>query len=125
MKERKLIYEFVLPKPPSVNNYYGKPKFGNKPYIKKPARNFRQKVMDIIPKDIFTLDFPLHVEVEQRYGKAKKQMDIDNPFKGLFDALTHSNVWTDDKLVKSLYTELIEDDPKDKKINFVVRIYKY
>lgn len=124
MKERKLIYEFVLPKPPSVNNYLGVSKFGGR-YLKKPARNFRIKVQDFIPKDIITLDFPLHVEVEQRYGKAKKQMDIDNPFKGLFDALTHSNVWTDDKLVKSLYTELIEDDPKDKKINFVVRIYKY
>jgi len=42
------------------------------------------------------------------YPRDKRRRDVDNYTKGLFDALSKSNFWTDDKQVKKLSIEMME-----------------
>lgn len=96
MTKKSLI--LTLPYPPSVNNYYGRSRFGV--YIKKPVKIYREKVLNIIQSSglDFTFTGRLSLTVEL-FPPDKRKRDIDNPMKGLLDSLTEAGVYLDDSQI--------------------------
>lgn len=92
-----------LPWPPSVNNYYKTGRSGQR-YLHHKVREYRAAVLDSIREQApgLTLDERLFVEV-YLFAPTNREYDPDNFMKGLLDALTHSGLWTDDKLVDQLF----------------------
>lgn len=99
-------YLLLLPFPPSVNNYYGITCNARIPrkYIKEKGKIYRKEVLEIIQKKDLELraNVPLSVTVTMT-PPDKRQHDIDNILKCLFDSLTEANFWQDDSYVKELH----------------------
>lgn len=70
-------------------------------YISAEGREFRAKVMKVIPSPRVTLKSRLRVVIELYPPNARK-WDIDNRMKSLIDALTHAKVWEDDEQIDVL-----------------------
>jgi crossover junction endodeoxyribonuclease RusA len=92
-----------LPFPPTVNNYYKLTRSGVR-YLDKKVRQFREDVLKAVEKQIpgVTLDTPLFMEV-YLYPPDRRKRDLDNYMKGLLDALTDAELWTDDSLIDQLH----------------------
>lgn len=98
--------ELLLPYPPSVNHYWIRSSRGM--FIGKRGKEYREDVKDIA--DICKarkLEKPLKVEVWQLLPD-RRQRDIDNIFKALFDALTHADIWNDDSQIYELVAHKID-----------------
>lgn len=90
-----------LPYPPSVNKGYGYAKKHR--YVKPCVLDYKTEVFFLVKKykkkhAFSTFINPVFVITHLFPPTARD--DIDNAFKFLFDALTYSDVWTDDILVK-------------------------
>ena len=102
---------FELPIPPSVNHYYGHCYNMQKKkvvvYIKPEGKLYRQKVYFLTANKVPKINNPLYtakvVYVIIKFNPASPLRDIDNPFKCLFDAITHNHLWHDDRQVKKMY----------------------
>lgn len=107
---------FELPIPPSVNHYYGHYYNMQKKkvvvYIKPEGKLYRQKVYFLTANKVPKINNPLYtakaVYVIIKFNPASPLRDIDNPFKCLFDAITHNHLWYDDRQVKKMYVEMSE-----------------
>lgn len=105
-----------LPIPPSVNHYYGHCYNMQKKkvvvYIKPAGKLYRQKVYFLTANKVPKINNPLYtakaVYVIIKFNPASPLRDIDNPFKCLFDAITHNHLWHDDRQVKKMYVEMSE-----------------
>lgn len=105
-----------LPIPPSVNHYYGHCYNMQKKkvvvYIKPKGKLYRQKVYFLTANKVPKINNPLYtakaVYVIIKFNPASPLRDIDNPFKCLFDAITHNHLWHDDRQVKKMYVEMSE-----------------
>ncbi len=105
-----------LPIPPSVNHYYGHCYNMQKKkvvvYIKPEGKLYRQKVYFLTANKVPKINNPLYtakaVYVIIKFNPASPLRDIDNPFKCLFDAITHNHIWHDDRQVKKMYVEMSE-----------------
>jgi crossover junction endodeoxyribonuclease RusA len=101
----------LLPFPPSVNSYWNqvvmKTKSGKSfrsTALTKRAKEFKKAALITIKKQypIHTIiDFPVKVFI-QLFPPTLRKYDVDNFNKGILDALTHANIWTDDDLVHDL-----------------------
>lgn len=95
-------YFLELAFPPTVNSYYAKTRQGI--YISKRGRSYRETVADASREQgclRLKLDIPLTVDVIL-YPPDARTRDLDNYMKGLLDALTQAEVWTDDSLIDTL-----------------------
>lgn len=92
-----------LPWPPTVNSYYKVTRNGQR-YLDKKVVAFRKSVLDAVSQQApgLTLDETLFVEV-YLYPPDRRKRDVDNYMKGLLDALTEAEVWTDDVLIDQLH----------------------
>ena len=92
-----------LPWPPTVNSYYKVTRNGQR-YLDKKVVAFRKSVLDAVSQQApgLTLDETLFVEV-YLFPPDRRKRDVDNYMKGLLDALTEAEVWTDDVLIDQLH----------------------
>ena len=95
-------YEFYLPFPPTVNNYYVKTARGV--FISQKGRKFRaataealSQQLGLVPKisDRMFVDIIL-------FPPDLRKRDVDNYNKSLLDAITDYGLWEDDSLIDQL-----------------------
>ena len=91
--------ELGLPWAPSINNYYGIIRGSNRRYIKKPGREFRDKVVQLYQGGV-TLEGDLKAEIIV-YPPDRRRRDLDNLMKAVYDSLTHAGVYADDSQIIS------------------------
>lgn len=105
------FFEAELPLPPSVNNYWGKRVAGKgrkfvQVYLTSAAKEFRARVVRKIKikgrREPFTGRLAAEVMI---HPKNRRVTDIDNYQKGLWDALTHAEVYLDDSQMDKLIAE--------------------
>ena len=101
-----------LPWPPTANTMFPSRKDGRR-HLSKAGKAYRKEVHARVLEQhgvVKSLTVPLAVFVEL-YPPDDRKRDIDNAFKGLFDALTYCAVWEDDSQIKYLSAEML---PKTK-----------
>lgn len=95
-------YEFYIPFPPSVNNYYVKTQRGV--FISSKGKKFREQVAEAILQQVpgVHIEDPVLVEIVL-FPPDNRRRDIDNYLKSMMDAITQTGFWTDDCLVDQLF----------------------
>ncbi|QCT21782.1 RusA family crossover junction endodeoxyribonuclease [Jejubacter calystegiae] len=89
-------YQFVLPYPPSVNNYWRRK--GPQYFISKKGQEYRKIVQQIIfdqDLDIYT-NSRLRIKIIAN-APDNRRRDIDNILKSLLDSLVHAGFAEDDE----------------------------
>lgn len=95
-------YSFMLPWPPSVNGYWRA--VNGRQIISKRGREYRKNVnliMEGIKLSGEQVNSRLSVTLLLEPPTLRKY-DVDNFCKGVFDALTDCEFWTDDEIVDVL-----------------------
>jgi len=97
-----MIYEFYLPYPPSVNNYYVKTQRGV--FISAKGKKFCEQVAEAVMQQMpgVNISEPVFMEVVL-FPPDNRRRDVDNYLKSLMDAITHTSFWSDDCLVDQLF----------------------
>ncbi|MCK0554335.1 RusA family crossover junction endodeoxyribonuclease [Pantoea ananatis] len=98
--------KLTLPFPPSVNGYWRATNTGIK--ISASGRSFRSNAIAAILTQLKRRPQPITVNVEVTvllYPPDKRNRDLDNYQKALFDSLTHDGVWVDDRQIKRFTVE--------------------
>ncbi len=98
--------KLTLPFPPSVNGYWRATNTGMK--ISASGRSFRSHAIAAILTQLKRRPQPITVNVEVTvllYPPDKRNRDLDNYQKALFDSLTHAGVWVDDRQIKRFTVE--------------------
>ncbi len=98
--------KLTLPFPPSVNTYWRNTRKGV--LISASGRCFRSNALASVMEQLKRRPVPITVNVEVSvllFPPDKRQRDLDNYLKALFDSLTHAGVWGDDKQIKRLRVE--------------------
>ena len=92
----------TLPFPPTINHYYGRTARGVV-YIRKAGKCFREQAIICVEEQLpgVMLDSRIHCEVVL-HPPDRRPRDLDNYMKPLLDALTHSQLIEDDKLIDQL-----------------------
>ena len=108
-----MIQIYIPFKTPTVNHLYGH--HGGRKYLKKEARDLREKIKDLVPKHNFSKDSKLFVRVrivEDWYTKVGviKKKDVANREKFLIDSIFHA-LGIDDK---QIFVQLIEKIQSEK-----------
>ena len=98
-------YLLNLPYPPSLNALYGitcKP--FPRQYVKTKGKEYKLKIKEYVALHNLQLkaNIPLIVTIEVT-PPDKRNRDIDNLFKILFDSLTDADFWEDDSYVRELH----------------------
>lgn len=89
----KPFFEMTLPMPPSINDYYG---YGNgRVYVKGDGRRYKQAVKLLCRSKATNYQGRIKGEFIFCFNDNRRN-DLDNRFKGFFDALTGAKVWGDD-----------------------------
>lgn len=99
-----MIYEFYLPFPPTVNNYYVKTQRGV--FISQKGRKFRDQTAESIHMQLGAAELPANTKLLVEvilYPPDKRKRDLDNYMKPLLDAITQTGLWEDDSLVDQLF----------------------
>jgi len=100
------LYEFDLPWPPSVNQYYRK--VGPRILIAEAGREYRKLVKKFIYQYGFktiAVEVNLRLEIEA-YPPDRRIRDVDNIQKPILDSLAKAKFYVNDKQVKELETKL-------------------
>jgi len=95
-------YEFYLPFPPTVNNYYVKTQRGM--FISQKGRKYREATAEALNGQLPSvhIDEPMLLEVVL-YPPDKRKRDLDNYMKSMLDACTQAGLWEDDSLINQLF----------------------
>ena len=88
-----------LPYPPSINDYYGRNRFGSV-YVKKPGKAYRKGVIEQLD-GVETFGGRLSVKVSLTMPDRRRR-DIDNIAKCLLDSMQHAGVYKDDCQIDDL-----------------------
>lgn len=103
------MISYVLPYPPSTNGYWRS--FRGRQIISAKGREYRKQGLAMIIEqgvpDCAVGKLSVTVDL---YPPDKRQRDIDNGSKALFDLITHAGVWQDDSQVKRLVINMHEPD---------------
>ena len=92
-----------LPWPPTVNSYYKVTRQGQR-YLDKKVVGFREQVSIAIGEQAPNLRLDEHLFVEAYlFPPDRRIRDLDNYMKGLLDAITKAELWTDDNLIDQLH----------------------
>ncbi|WP_256849887.1 RusA family crossover junction endodeoxyribonuclease [Pantoea sp. Fr-CA_6] len=98
--------KLTLPFPPSVNTYWRNTRKGV--LISASGRCFRSNTLASVMEQLKRRPVPITDNVEVSvllFPPDKRQRDLDNYLKALFDSLTHAGVWGDDSQIKRLSVE--------------------
>ena len=99
-----MICELYTSYPPTVNNYYVKTQRGV--FISQKGKKFRTEVLKDVLEQLNGMP-PItgRIRVDIVFWPPdKRQRDEDNIKKGLYDALTHANVWLDDSQIDQSFS---------------------
>lgn len=98
--------KIILPWPPSVNTYWRHPSSGplaGRSLISVKGRAYRSDVEVAVLQQKARMRLRGTVAVDvMAYPPDRRQRDIDNLGKSLFDALTHAGVWLDDDQIDDM-----------------------
>lgn len=103
--------KLTLPFPPSVNTYWRAPNKGplaGRHLISEKGRQFRTAALASVIEQLRRKPKPLDGELSVSvilYPPDRRNRDLDNYGKALFDALTHAGVWHDDSQMKRMLVE--------------------
>lgn len=103
--------KLTLPFPPSVNTYWRAPNKGplaGRHLISEKGRQFRVAAFASVIEQLRRKPKPLDGELSVAvilYPPDRRNRDLDNYGKALFDALTHAGVWHDDSQMKRMLVE--------------------
>lgn len=91
----------ILPLPPSINTYWRNAR--GHTYIAPTGRQFRSEVLDVVKRSKITTfgDARLEMSVVLHF-RDRRQSDIDNRIKALWDALEHAGVYDNDSQIDTL-----------------------
>lgn len=96
-------YEFWLPWPPTVNNYYVKTQRGV--FISQKGRKYRSLVAESIIGQMPNVHIEDRMLIEIiMYPPDNRKRDLDNYKKAMFDACTEAGLWADDSLIDQDFT---------------------
>lgn len=102
------MIQLMLPWPPSVNSYWAPIIAGNRflgmrrsPRAKTYCDDVLCAVKQILGGKPEAITRPVRVDIELR-APDRRERDLDNYLKGLFDSLTNAGVWSSDKLVDEM-----------------------
>lgn len=115
--------KLTLPFPPSVNTYWRNTRQGV--LISASGRCFRSNALAAVMEQLKRRPQPITVNVEVSvllFPPDKRQRDLDNYLKALFDSLTHAGVWGDDSQIKRFSVEW-RDQVKQGKVEVTIRPY--
>jgi len=94
----------TLPFPPSVNRYWRH--VGPRVLISREGRSYREAVRSLLAAARPTPDthsFRGRIDMKVTlHPPDRRRRDIDNPMKGLLDALEHAGVYADDSQIDHL-----------------------
>jgi crossover junction endodeoxyribonuclease RusA len=93
-----MFYEFYLPFPPSVNNYYVHTRNGM--FISKKGKTYRQAVAEAIEEQMAGVHITDRIFIEcVLFPPDRRKRDLGNYDKAMMDAITHAGFWEDDELI--------------------------
>ena len=101
----KQALKLSLPYPPSINNYYGRNRFGSV-YIKAAGKAYRKTVIAKFGR-VKPMLSKLSVKIFM-YPPDKRKRDVDNVLKASMDALQAANIFKDDSQIYRLLIEKCE-----------------
>ena len=118
--DKLLIFEKVLPVPPSVNAMYSHGRGGT--YLNREVVVFRQQVLETVGVTGHTpYDDRLAVDIFVT-AKNYARRDMDNLNKCLLDAMTKANVWVDDFQIDDVRTRRAASQKLNAHV--LVRVYR-
>ncbi len=96
----------TLPTPPSVNTYWSTARGGRK-YLSPKAVQFKKDTKQIlINEELLNLNITERLKIQFfYYPPDRRTRDLDNFFKGVFDALRDGNLFADDEQIDVIYAE--------------------
>lgn len=106
MDNQQVLFEAMLPWPPTVNSYWRHKVIGKLAtvYVSAEGQAYRKAVnLCLMEHGIktYALEGDLRVEIEV-FPPDRRKRDLDNLLKSLLDALTHAQVWKDDNQISDL-----------------------
>jgi len=96
-------WQFTVPFPPSVNSMWRC--FRNRAILSKRGREYRKAALEALSLQDLG-DSPITGRLSVRmdlYAPTHRKHDADNFTKGVFDALTHAQLWEDDEQVDVMH----------------------
>lgn len=104
-----------LPFPPSVNHYWGErvlQRKDSKPvvikYVTKKGKEYQKIMADCVESNGLVGAFKKGVFLQvdlYLFPPDRRERDIDNYTKALFDSMTYAKLWDDDSQVKKLHID--------------------
>ena len=98
--------KLTLPFPPSVNTYWRNTRKGV--LISASGRSFRSNAVAAVYMQLGRKPKPIEFDVVVTVVISppdRRQRDLDNYLKALFDSMTHAGIWKDDSQVKRMAVE--------------------
>lgn len=98
----------TLPFPPSVNGYWRSPNKGllrGRTLVSERGRAFQAEAIAQVFEQLRRRPKPISADIAVEVmfcPPTKARRDLDNYFKGLFDAMTKAGVWLDDSQIKRI-----------------------
>ncbi|CBJ80330.1 DLP12 prophage; endodeoxyribonuclease RUS (Holliday junction resolvase) [Xenorhabdus bovienii str. Jollieti] len=88
-------YNLKLPWPPSNNTYWRHTKRSH--YISEKGITYRQQISNIIQQQNLNISTQSRIKISITANPPdRRQRDLDNLPKAVFDSLTYANFWVDD-----------------------------
>ena len=122
-----MLKTFSFPMPPSINHYYGHAVNSRTKksiiYILPKGIWYRQQVYFLTCNKIRKINNPFYTDklyIHIKFFPKSPLRDIDNPLKCLFDAITHSQIWKDDRQIRICLLEFNDKTSSKDYLNITI-----
>lgn len=94
-------YHLKLPWPPSNNTYWRHAR--GRHYIAEKGTRYRQHITELIRQQTLDISTTSRIRISITANPPdKRQRDLDNLPKAVFDSLTHAGFWKDDSQIDDM-----------------------
>lgn len=94
-------YHLKLPYPPSLNTYWRHAR--GRHYIAEKGTRYRQHITELIRQQNLDISTTSRIRISITANPLdKRQRDLDNLPKAVFDSLTHAGFWKDDSQIDDM-----------------------